>query len=103
MLVQEKLPREAPAKIGRGQNDNYQNKDKKDGSSSNKEVHAINHYIEYTPVRTTYTYASERLLPNEKIDLPKIKLEIEVIRWAKSFNLTKYCIYHRAWGHDIEN
>jgi len=42
MLVKEKLARETPAKTG--WKNNYQNKEKKVGSSSNKEAHTINQY-----------------------------------------------------------
>jgi len=36
---------------------NYQNKDKKFGSSSNKEIHATIHYTEYTPIGAIYAQA----------------------------------------------
>ena len=52
MLVEEELLKETPAKAG--QKGNYQNKEKKTGDSSNKEVHAINRHMEYNPIRTTY-------------------------------------------------
>ena len=52
MMVEEELAREAPTKAGSNQKGSYQSKDKKAGSY--KEVHAINHWIEYTLTRTTY-------------------------------------------------
>ena len=47
MLIVEELARETHAKAG--WKNNSQNKEKKTGSSSNKEVHAINFYMKYTP------------------------------------------------------
>lgn len=88
MLVEEELAMETHAKTGwKG---NYQNKDKMASGSSNKEVHVINHYMEYTPIRTTYTHALGCLLAKRKIDLPKIKPETEVTRRRKYFDLTNY-------------
>jgi len=54
MLVEEELAREASVKIGSNYKCNYQSKDKK--ASSFEEVHVINHYTKYTPMRTTYTH-----------------------------------------------
>ena len=50
MLVEKELAREAPVKTWQLEG-NYQNKDKKAGSS--KEVLIINQYTEYTSIDTT--------------------------------------------------
>ena len=52
MLVEEELARETATKTGI--KNNYQNEEKEDGSSSNKKAYAINRYIEYALIRTTY-------------------------------------------------
>ena len=72
MLVEEELAREAPTKAGNNLKSNNQNKDKKTSGSTRKEVHALNHYTEYTLIGATYTWALERLLARGKIDLPKV-------------------------------
>jgi len=45
----------------------------------------------------------EHLLAKGKIGLPYINPKTKGIRKPKFFESTKYCKYHRAWGHDNEN
>ncbi|KAJ8431969.1 hypothetical protein Cgig2_026995 [Carnegiea gigantea] len=68
-----------PSKIGSSRKGNYQNKDKKASCSSNIEVQEINCYTEYTPIKTTYMQALDRLLAKGKINLPEIKPETKLI------------------------
>ncbi|KAJ8434650.1 LOW QUALITY PROTEIN: hypothetical protein Cgig2_034084 [Carnegiea gigantea] len=98
MQVEEELSKKIPAKIRNNRRNNNQNRDKK--ASSPKEVHAVNHIIEYTRIRTTYTLALEWLQAKGKINLCKIKLDTKSIKY---FDPSKYYKYHQSRGHDTED
>ncbi|KAJ8427662.1 hypothetical protein Cgig2_032163 [Carnegiea gigantea] len=95
------LSKEAPTKLSSNWKNNYQNKDKK--ASSSKEVYVVNSIIEHTPGGTNYTQALQQLFTKGKIDLPKIRLEIDALRQSKGFDPAKYCKHNRPRGHDTKN
>ena len=80
MLIKEEVAGEAPTKAASNYKNNQWNKVKKDSGSTSKEVHALNRYTEYNPIGTIYTQDLGRLLGKGKIDIPKVKPEIRVIR-----------------------
>ena len=59
MLMEEEVAGETPVRATNNWKGNYQNKDTNDNSFICKEAHALNHYIEYTLIGTTYTQALE--------------------------------------------
>ena len=101
MLIEEEISKESPTKTGSNLKRNNQNKDKK--ANNSKKTHAIHHFIENTPVGTTYTQALKQLLVKGKINLLNIEAEIEAFRKFKTFDSTKYCKYHRPPGYDTKN
>ena len=53
------LIKDTPTKAIDTYKGNYQNRDKKDNGSTSKEVHALVHWTEYTPIGTMYAQASD--------------------------------------------
>ncbi|KAJ8435035.1 hypothetical protein Cgig2_027244 [Carnegiea gigantea] len=62
MLVEEELAGEASAKTTGNWKGNYHNMNKKNNRSTNKEVHAPDRYIEYTPIGTTLSQSGGSII-----------------------------------------
>ena len=74
MLVEEKLGKEMPIKVANNWKTNYQNRDKEDNGFISKEACALDCYVEYTPIGTTYTKALEHLLSKPRSASYKLNL-----------------------------
>jgi len=72
MLVEEELAKETFTKATSNYMNNHYNRDEKDNGSTSKKLHALDNYIECTPIGITYTQAVDHLLSKHKIDLLSI-------------------------------